>query len=127
MTCFWDGIMNKLGRGQMEKYLGCADSPRNFVLALRARLGPINDVMWNGALISEQEMTESATWIRSYDVEKISQGHDCSVCDPFLILICHIFIVDIIHDYNGHEVIYKNINNRTKNVLTFSSNTGHFS
>ena len=115
MTCFWDAILGKLPRDTITKYLGDADSTTTFIRLLKeyATRTNINDVMWNGTLIPPRKITECLAWIRDYDIGAISNGHDTSICDPFLVLICHLFMYDIDHDYRGTTMRYHNMNNRS--------------
>lgn len=128
MTCFWDGIMSKLPQNDVAKYLGDVTSKITFIelLKKRSRVVNINDVFWNDTLISVQEISEYKTWIDEYDTTKITQGHDTSVCDPFLVLICHIFICDIDHEYRGVVVRYRNASSNGKKKIYFASDAGHF-
>jgi hypothetical protein len=126
MTCFWDGLMSRLTSQEIEKHLGTVRGHADFINLLKARsqMSNINDVLWNNAQLSPKIIQETQEWIESYNVNGIGSGHDCSSCDPFLILCCHIFRINILHDYNGHIVTYTHIGaNRT---LSFKSDRGHF-
>lgn len=135
MTCFWDAILAKLPKETIQKWLGdiygasTGVSPKHtFINMLKARVEDvnINDVIWNDVQLSSTEISEYIQWIREYDVGGIEQGHDTSVCDPFLVLICHIFIYDIDHAYNGVTLRYRNTNNRnTDRRLFLTSDRGH--
>ena len=57
----------------------------------------------------------------------MSQGYDCSICDPFLILICELFIININHIYLGNKIDYTNKKNVFNNnyTITIQSDKGH--
>ena len=132
MTCFWDGIMSKIPLADMNKYLGGVKNVQDLINLLKARcvMSLINDVEWNGQPLSPKMIAETKEWVANYNAAAIGGGHDCSVCDPFLILICHIFRVNIIHDYNGHKINYviasTSANSAARSTISFGSNSGHF-
>lgn len=126
MTCFWDGLTSRLTNKEIEKHLGTVRGHVDFINLLKARsqMSNINDVLWNNTQLSPKIIQENQEWIGSYNVNGIGGGHDCSICDPFLILCCHVFRINILHDYNGHLITYTNTGaNRT---LSFKSDKGHF-
>lgn len=131
MTCFWDGLISKLTLNEINKHLAdrtlSSVPPAEFVNMLKARSAKSrpDDVLWNGQPLTDKLMQETAEWIAEYNVAKIGDGHDCSICDPFLIMICHIFMVCIEHNYLGHKITYTNTNGGR--VLNFGSNNSHFS
>ncbi len=127
MTCFWDAILSKLPRNSIVKYLGDFDNTTTFIALLKDRAArtTIDDVTWNSTLIPAREIIEHSEWIRDYNACSISHGHDTSVCDPFLVLICHVFLYDIDHDYCGNTIQYRNVNNRDGKKLFFASDRGH--
>lgn len=86
----------------------------------------VSDVMCNGELAGEQQRDDNYRRIKA--IRRINSGYDCSACDPLLLLISHIYHVDIVHKFNGVLIRYEYAGERTKvrNVLYFGSNTGHF-
>jgi len=128
MTCFWDAILSKLPRNVIHKYLDVCNGHKQFIDLLKERAKSVNitDVTWNDTQLSTKEVAEYIEWISQYDTSGINAGHDTSVCDPFLVLICHIFMYDIDHDYNGTLIRYRNTNNRdAQRCLFFASDRGH--
>lgn len=144
MTCFWDGIAQSITLQEVNTYLTMSTEylsmPHIKVLVMLVKL-KIKDVSprdihscvgWsndpvsnaNDKILSVQTISESITWICDYDENNISQGHDCSSCDPFLIAICYLFEVNIIHSNNGTKIYYTF--KRPRKTLNFASNTGHF-
>jgi hypothetical protein len=127
MTCFWEGITSKLS----NQLLGETCKTRNyskFITYLQQNSREILKaetlVSWNGEKLTEQYLSEQEEHIKSYNISKIGDGHDCSICDPFLILISVLFRVNIIHNYNNHVIGY--IRQNAKTTLSCSSNIGHF-
>src|SRR6185503_4877099 len=117
MTCFWDGILSKLTLNQINEVLGKKDetllvvTQKSFIKLLKTNVTYFIDVRWNNTKISDKLTIELVEWILDYNEENITQGHDCSICDPFLILICQLFKVNIQHTYNGVVVNYRNVRN----------------
>tara|TARA_B100000401_G_C52803978_1_gene720140 strand:- start:98 stop:391 length:294 start_codon:yes stop_codon:yes gene_type:complete len=95
MTCFWDGILNTLTNDDFEKF---NKKTRN--------------VIWNNEKFSKKQLDENFTHIKDFDYKSIRNGYDCSTYDPFLILICELFKVNINHDYIGNMIKYKNTNSK---------------
>ena len=132
MTCFWDGILSKLTLNQINEVLGKKDetllvvTQKSFIKLLKTNVTYFIDVRWNNTKISDKLTIELVEWILDYNEENITQGHDCSICDPFLILICQLFKVNIQHTYNGVVVNYRNVRNHEGTILNFSSDSGHF-
>ena len=126
MTCFWDGILRKLSRNE-HKLLGDFKpvDKRAFIQLLKAKAKPMRNVWWQGAKLEEKFMKEAVDDIKSYKINLINHGHLTSTCDPFLLLICELCQVTIIHSYLNHKIEYKNIKNSTR-TIQFSSNRGHF-
>ncbi len=136
MTCVWLGILAKIKPPEINKVLAknCEYISINEVLLvklLKENVTMTMDVLWKvnndkPELISHKQMQENLDWILDYDPNKIREGHFCSICDPFLLLISQLFVVNIIHNYNGVTINYINQRNEAGRTLTFSSNTDHF-
>ena len=134
MTCFWNTIINKLKNKDLI-YLFNYNSignpivrsvkPDHFAHLLIKNNMKTNNVLWQNNILRNQELKEHLTWIDEYDVKGITNGHLTSVCDPFLLLICELFCVNIKHQYNKNTILYTNKQNSRK-TLIFSSNNGHF-
>lgn len=136
MTCFWDGILSKITLQEINDYLSPTShfmfiTPKDFIGLLKIKSSSITDYLvmmkdkTNCYYISESMIQENREWIQNYNIQNIHQGHDCSSCDPFLILIAHLFEIQIVHNYNGHPIEYKNIKN-SRRIVHFSSDQGHF-
>ncbi len=130
MTCFWDTILSKLQPKEINNVLSktCNYVTINqllFINLLKQNITPTTDVLWNGEELSFKQIEENLDWIRTYDVTKIQGGHDCSICDPFLLLICQLFIVNITHHYNGKTIQYVNRYNTSGKSMILHSDRGH--
>ena len=123
MTCFWDALRAKL-------HIKRKINNSQFIDYLKESNKRQTAVIWNNSKLSKKQFEENYEHIKDFDKNTIRNGYDCSICDPFLILICDIYNVNIIHNYNGHKMTYhKCVNTGTNNynTLSFKSNTGHFS
>mgnify|MGYP003684649557 CR=1 FL=1 len=76
-------------------------------------------------LLLKKEKDELYIAVKDYDIKGINKGHLCSICDFFLVLLCELCQVNILHIYNKHNIVYTNIKNPRK-LLTFHSNKKHF-
>jgi len=126
MTCFWDGILKSLKKEDLQ-YCNYKEpkNPKNFIIFLKKNKKEMNNVLWQNNTLKKQEIKEYLDWIDEYDVNDIPNGHLTSICDPFLLLICELFSVNIKHQYNKYTILYKN-KNKSRKTLIFSSNNGHF-
>ena len=92
------------------------------------------NVLWNDGVLSDKLLEEGFNHVKDF-VENngkpdnissiVNAGYLCSVCDPFLILICELFEVQIEHQYLNNTMIYIN-KNGLRRVLSFFSDQGHF-
>ena len=126
MTCFWDGILANLKEEDFQRSLRVSKpNNRNLVdLLMKNNTLDTRNIIWNGKNITEQETKENYEHIKNFNINSIGNGYLCSSCDPFLILICELFKVNINHKYLGNMIKYQ-VNNPVK-TLNFSSNRGHF-
>lgn len=115
MTCFWDGIRLKLNINSNNA---------DFINDLKNKNNKRLEIKWNNTDFTKKQLDENYQHIKDFDEKNISNGYDCSICDPFLILICDIFNISINHNFNGFIINYQN-NNSSKTV-NFFSNSGHF-
>tara|TARA_B100000795_G_scaffold264804_1_gene245775 strand:- start:6257 stop:6649 length:393 start_codon:yes stop_codon:yes gene_type:complete len=126
MTCFWDGILRSLKKEDFD-YVSYNEpkTQLNFINFLKKNKREMNNVLWQNNTLREQEITECLSWIGEYDIKGIHDGHLTSVCDPFLLLICELFSVNITHNYGKHTILYVN-KCKVRKTLLFSSNGSHF-
>ena len=99
MTCFWDGIMKSLTQSDFNFIKEKKTNNVAFIKMLKKRRQLTTNVLWQGNPLREQEIKEHIKAITEYDINEISNGHLTSVCDSFLLLICELFKVNIIHRY----------------------------
>ena len=125
MTCFWDGIFKSLNNDDF-KFIGEKKTNiRNFINILKSKNIEMNDVLWQKTKLKKQEIKEHMEAIKDYKIGKINGGHLTSSCDSFLLLVCQIFQVKIIHRYMKHIIIYQN-SKKERKTLHFSSSRSHF-
>ena len=115
MTCFWDALRSRLNLNQSNK---------EFITYLKHSNKEYVIVLWNGESLSKKQMEENYEHVRDFNENSINNGYDCSICDPFLIMVCELYNVNINHNYNGYNMKYTKDNN--ERTLDFSSDTGHF-
>lgn len=130
MSCFWDGNLKALKKKTNYLQKHNIKSPNNFRAKQFAKYLQDNSVKTCDVLCNEQKLTreqikENMEWIKSYNVQNVKQGYDCSTCDPFLLLISQLFRVNIEHDYDGTLIKYQNVNNDAETIYV-SSNKKHF-
>jgi len=123
MTCFWDGILQSLYSSR-EPLLKTRYSKEDFIKYLKRKNRRIENILWNNKPISSQEVEEHYKAIEEYDIKKIRNGHLCSTCDSFLLLICEIYKVNIDHIYMGNKISYRKVGGNR--LLKFGSDRGHF-
>ena len=116
MTCFWDSLRNKLNIN---------DTNREFILYLKKSNTKNISVNWNSSELTEKNLEENFEHIKNFDENKINNGYDCSICDPFLILVCELYNINIFHNFNGYNMKY--IKDDSYKNINCSSNTSHFS
>ena len=125
MTCFWDGIfwsLNDEDKTLLGLNLTCK---REDLIRILMERNCLVDTRWQGKELREQEKKEHFKAVKNYNVCKIYGGHWTSICDSFLLLICQLLKVDIIHRYLNTMISYK-YSGKARKVLKFKSNRGHF-
>jgi hypothetical protein len=125
MTCFWDGIFKSLNNDDFKLIGEKKTNIRNFINILKIKNTQMNDVLWQNTALKKQEIKEHMEAIKDYNVCKIHGGHFTSSCDSFLLLVCQLFQVKIIHRYMKHTIIYQN-SKKERKILHFSSSQSHF-
>lgn len=126
MTCFWDGIFRKLNTDDW-KFIGYKPIDiKSLIKLLKSKSKHMNNVVWQGGHLEKKFVHEAINDIKEYKIETISGGHLTSGCDVFLLIICELFQVDILHHYNGNLIKYKN-KKGGRRTLTFNSTKSHFS
>ena len=128
MSCFWDAILNKIKIDDFNKlnYSG-NPGPKEFADLLKKQNRITENVLWNSQLLTKQQCKENYEHIQNYQSSQVNQGYDCSICDPFLILICELLNININHTYLGNKIDYTNKKNVFNNNYTINiqSDKGH--
>ena len=126
MTCVWDALKSKIRADDLNRVLGVpAPSARQFVLGLKSKNRATVGVKWQGKELTRREMEENMKWIEAHDVNTIGNGYDCSCADPYIMLVCHLFNIRIIHQYLNTPIVY-DPPGASRYELHFSNNHGHF-
>lgn len=135
MTCFWNGLLDRITVKEINDALKInlydKPDPKSFVRLLIKFATYTTNVICIDAdnktnELSEKALSENLEWVTTYNVDKIYEGHDCSIGDPFLLLVSQLFNMDIYHTYNTKYFIkYINKNNKYGRILCLSSDKGH--
>lgn len=132
MTCFWNGLLSRLSIRDINKCLnvnlGDKPDPKTFVNLLKTNITYTPDVKcgeYGDITLSRKALEENFEWISNYNADGVYNGHDCSTCDPFLLLISQLFTIDIFHNYNKSFIKYVNTKNTSGQILVLSSDKGH--
>lgn len=133
MTCFWQGIIGGCHKHKLLSKLGFTGrpSPDIFIQKLKKLAIPTFNVQWCMQKLSHKQMIENLQAINNYDISKIKQGHWCSSCDYFLLLMSELLKCDIEHVYRACPgntpiiYVYKG-KNHSGTTMKFGSNRGHF-
>lgn len=126
MTCFWDSITSCLTIEDF-KLLGVNKKlNREELIQQLKNKNCLVDTLWQGKSLKEQEKKEHYEAIKCYNIKGIYNGHLTSICDSFLLLICHLLNIKIQHRYLNTNIIYCTPKTVRK-TLHFRSNRGHFS
>lgn len=126
MTCFWDGLLNNLKEDDFQRVFQVnKPNNKNFIKLLKNNNRKTKNIKWNGEIFSDKQLEENFIHIKDFNENSINNGYLCSICDPFLVLICELFTININHNYCGYLMTYTN-NNFIK-TLNFKSNKSHFS
>lgn len=131
MTCVWDSLIACIDNTDMHCVLSIEKShfqvrPEKFVEALKKRNIQTPNVRWQGTVLRDQELKENQDWINEYNVRSIHNGHDTSASDPFFFLICYLFNIVILHNYNGNKIRY-DPPNTPRYTVSICSSSGHMS
>ena len=88
MSCFWDNILNSLDDRDFKFIDFKKMNNYNFVRFLINMNEEVDEVKWNNNVLTNTQVKENFEHINNYNVRDIENGYLCSICDPFLILIC---------------------------------------
>lgn len=116
MTCVWDGIIQALK---------IKTTPQEFAYLIKKNNKKTPNITWNNETLTEKQLEENYERIKEIDISKIRHGYYCSCFEPLIFLVCELFNVSAIHNYDGNKIYYTNKNNPRK-ILLFYSDSGHF-
>ena len=129
MTCFWNGILKGLKKDDLEyitkRPVNRWPTIRELIIFLKKSNRMTDNVTWNSNTLSKMEKEENKHAIKTFNISGINNGYGCSTCDPFLLLICEIFCVNINHFFLNKIMRYEN-KKLARKTITFRSNYGHF-
>jgi hypothetical protein len=127
MTCFWDGILKQLKNDDFNIMFGVNKRLNRvqFIKELKSKNKKCDNVKWMNKDLSKIEKKEIFTAVKDYNINKISGGHLCSSCDYFLVLLCELCKINILHIYMKNKIVYK-YKGKTRKNLIFRSNNKHF-
>ena len=123
--CFWLGLLSKLTNDDFH-YAFKQNKPNIdiFINLLMDNNVYTKNIKWQNHYLTDYELKENFNHIQDFDKSTINKGYDCSSCDPFLLLITHLFQITLIHQYCGHSIIYDSKSPRKK--INYFANTHHF-
>lgn len=126
MSCFWDSIITKINHEIISDVLDIPKiTPLDFCNGLKDKNCKTTSVLWNGGILTEQQYSENMAHIKDYDIGTISNGYDCSICDPFLLLITELFQIDIYNSFNNTTIHYKYNGETESKSFTLQNDKGH--
>jgi len=136
MSCFWISLLSSLTIDdikKIDKSIKKKPNAKEFCILLKKNNKICKNVKINEKDLTNQFLKEIFNWIKDYDCTTYNSGTLVGTSDPFLILLCELLEVKIIHNYKGNLGKYKfnttinyiNIKKIIK-TLKYGSNTGHF-
>ena len=125
MTCFWDGIIRSLTQEDLQLLNSNKNiNNKDFILLLKKNNKICNNVKWQEENLNEQLLKENYEMVKNFNENNISQGYDCSSCDPIMILLSELFNITIHHNFNGNNIKYTHMESRK--IINYKSNRSHF-
>jgi hypothetical protein len=121
MTCFWDGLCAALkGAALLDQGTSASELAR----FLKANNALTPGVRWNGQPLAGAALEENYLHVAAWDVSTAPDGYDCSSTDPFMMLVCDVFAVDVEHQLGDHVFRYT-CGRPAAPVLRFGYSPGH--
>ena len=126
MACFWIGLINSLDLKDIKTVFQIKHKPKpkEFMILLKRYNTKTFDVQWNGVSLNDEHLYENMKHISYLEPKNINKGYLCSACDPVLLLISHLFVLNIVHDFNGNIMHY--MNDEATRTITIRNNNTHF-
>ena len=133
MTCFWDGILKGLKKGDYFSNTNKPSNNQQFIELCKQHKQIIQEeslyIKWNNTVLSKQEVKEHMDAINELNPSKINKGYLCSTCDCFLLFLCVFYKINVFHNYNSYTISYiyeKDTDSKKNASLFFQSDKGHF-
>ncbi len=125
MTCFWKEILSSLTADDL-KILGLEinPTPKQLCHILKKKNKKTNKIIWNNTKLSINQIEENFIHISDYNFNYNDNRYLCSICDPFLCLLCELLECNIIHNHLDKPMYY--IYPMSTKTFTFSSHRIHF-
>ena len=101
MTCFWDGILNRLTEEDFKQFNIKKPKNKEFVLFLKKHNQQTTHVSWNNESLTKKQLEENFTHVKDFDVNTIGGGYFCSTFEPFLLLVSQLFQVNLFRKGNN--------------------------
>jgi len=129
MTCFWDAILSSLRREDFillgfTHHHHAPPKITTFIQKLKDN-NSLTETLWQGKSLTLKEREEHFEAVRCYEIKNIHKGHLTSICDSFLLLLCHLLHINIRHRFMGTDIVYSV--KQPRKLLNFHSNQRHFS
>ena len=115
MSCFWNGLRNKIPELHNK-------TPKQIVEYFQQHNRMTLNVRQQNTTLKCQEMKENIEAINTY---KIQDGHLTSSSDPFLLLSCELFFLDIQFMFDSHMICIKNTK-KVNHTVRFDASKNHF-
>tara|TARA_B100001093_G_scaffold518696_1_gene604481 strand:- start:529 stop:912 length:384 start_codon:yes stop_codon:yes gene_type:complete len=127
MSCFWNGLRTKIDGLQFCR------TPNEVLKYLKEYNKLTTNVSWQGQHLSKQQLLDNYISIEKYDKKNVPHGHLTAALDPFLLLVCELFICRIEFQFVDTKIVYEykfpNNNKPTHPlaIYSFTATTSHFS
>lgn len=125
MACFWVGL-----RSKVPSIAAMTKTPDDVLDLLQRKNQLCTDVTWQGERLSSTALLENFCSIRDYteNGHRTGGGHLTSACDPFLLLVSHVFRCDIDFRFVNTDICirYVGAGAGTLPLYKFSSSSSHF-
>ena len=116
MSCFWDGLRNKVPELRGKK-------PKDLIQYFKEMNRLTTDVCWQSQRLRMSEIRENYKTVEEYVQQ---DGHLTSSSDPFLLLVSQLYGYTIEFNFAGNRICITNPSHTQQQVLQFSSSKSHF-
>jgi hypothetical protein len=128
MTCVWDSIIAGIPRenfisAEFSKNKKKQIKPDMFVQYLIQNNTKTENITINKEKIPEKIINENFEMVKDFKIKSIRNGYLCSTYDPFLALVCEVFVCSLFNNFNGTYIKYEHVN--PKFIIYISNDEGH--